>query len=150
MSSEFPYTLVEEQKGVLQTDGSVSVTFSAAVISGSTYYIKVNHQNSIETWSGAPVIFSSLVNYTFSSAAAQAFGSNLALTPDNLYYAIYNGDINQDGAIDGSDFLLLDPEIQAGSGGYVIFDLNGDGAVDGSDFLLLDPNIQLGIGAAIP
>ena len=43
-----------------------------------------------------------------------------------------------------------DPSIQAGDGGYALGDLNGDGAVDGSDFLALDPNIQGGVGAAIP
>ena len=65
-------------------------------------------------------------------------------------YAIFSGDINQDKAIDISDFLELDPHIQNGDGGYIVYDINGDGAVDISDFLLLDPNIQNGIGAAIP
>ena len=96
------------------------------------------------------MILSSTTNYSFTSAATQAYGGNLALTPDNLYYSIYTGDINQDGAVDGSDFLELDPRIQNGEGGYNVGDLNGDGAVDGSDFLLLDPNVQLGIGASIP
>ena len=65
-------------------------------------------------------------------------------------FAIFSGDINQDGAIDGSDFLELDPSIQAGDGGYVVGDLNGDGAVDGTDFIIFDPNNQNGIGAAFP
>ena len=88
--------------------------------------------------------------YSFSSGTSQAFGSNQAVTFDNLYAAIYSGDINSDGAVDGSDFLELDQSIQNGDGGYLIGDLNGDGAVDGSDFLVLDPNIQNGIGAAVP
>ena len=65
-------------------------------------------------------------------------------------FAIYSGDITQDGTIDISDFLDIDPAIQNGDGGYVVGDLNGDGAVDVSDFLVLDPNIQGGIGANIP
>ena len=72
------------------------------------------------------------------------------LTFDALYAAIYSGDINQDGAVDGTDFLELDPAIQAGDGGYAIGDLNGDGAVDGSYFLVMDSNIQNGIGMVSP
>ena len=86
----------------------------------------------------------------FTSAASQAFGDNQAVTFDNNGYAIYTGDINQDKTVDASDFLFLDPQIQAGLFGYFVGDLNGDVAVDASDFLTLDPNIQLGVGAAIP
>ena len=71
-------------------------------------------------------------------------------TPDNLGWAIYNGDINQDGAIDGLDFLDLDTSIQNGEGGYAVGDLLGDGSVDGLDFLVLDQNTQNGVGVAIP
>ena len=54
---------------------------------------------------------------------------------------IFNGDINQDGSIDGGDFLEFDPSNQNGDGGYMVGDLNGEGSVDCGDFLLLDPNI---------
>ena len=92
------------------------------------------------------------------SQTNNAFGNNMKVidstevSPNTYTYifAIYSGDINQDGAVDGSDFLELDPSIQNGDGGYMPGDLNGDGAVDGSDFLVLDPNIQIGIGAATP
>ena len=128
----------------------MSITFSSAVVPGNSYYIRVNHQNSVETWSALPVLISPVTNYSFSDGASKAFAGNLVLTTDNLYYAIYCCDINQDGAVDGSDFLELDPAIQNGDGGYAPGDLNGDGSVDGSDFLVLDPNIQNGVGAAVP
>jgi len=150
MDPVYPYSLVDEQKGILKTDGSVSVTFGPSVIAGNQYFIKVNHQNSAETWSSEPKKFSIMNNYLFNSAASKAYGGNLALTPDNLYYSIYTGDINQDGAVDGADFLELDPKIQGGEGGYNVGDINGDGAVDGADFLILDPNIQLGVGSTNP
>ena len=88
--------------------------------------------------------------YSFASSASQAYASNQATTFDALYAAMYSGDINQDGAIDGSDFLEFDPASQAGAGGYEVADVNGDGAVDGSDFLVFDPNSQNGVGAAVP
>ena len=73
-----------------------------------------------------------------------AYGDNLKIVDSTLVgatyqyiFAIYSGDINQDGSIDASDFLDLDPSIQNGDGGYLVGDLNGDGAVDASDFLVV-------------
>jgi len=96
----------------------------------------------------------------FHSTNAQtnnAYGNNMKVLDSTFVgtgyvyiFGIYSGDINQDGSVDGSDFLDLDPSIQNGDGGYIPGDLNGDGAVDGSDFLVMDPNIQSGIGASIP
>ncbi len=149
MNPTSPYALVYEALGIINTDGTVSVTFPAPVTIGNSYYLRLLHRNSVETWSAAPVTISAVTSYPFSTAASQAFGSNQADLGDGNF-AIFNGDINHDGAIDGSDFLELDPAIQNGDGGYAVGDLNGDGAVDGSDFLILDPNIQNGIGAAIP
>jgi hypothetical protein len=99
-----------------------------------------------------------MVNFYSVGQTNNAFGDNQkvvdsVLVSGNTYeyvFAMYSGDINQDGAIDGTDFLEFDPSVQAGDGGYMPGDLNGDGAVDGSDFLVMDPNIQLGVGAARP
>ena len=150
MNPTSPYAEVDRQTGILKTNGDVSVSFGPSVIADNFYYLKLNHRNSVETWSGAPVQLTAITTYSFSSAASQAFASNEALTSDNLYAAIHTGDLNQDGSVDGSDFLELDPSIQNGDGGYLVGDLNGDGSVDASDFLVLDPNIQNGVGAIAP
>ena len=150
MDANPPYPEVDRQPGILKTNGYVTVTFGTAVVTGNSYYLKINHRNSVETWSKVPVLLTTSTTYLFSSAATQAYGDNQITTFDNVGYAIFSGDINQDKAIDISDFLELDPHIQNGDGGYIVYDINGDGAVDISDFLLLDPNIQNGIGAAIP
>ncbi len=150
MAADAPHTLVDAQVGILKTNGDVTVKFGSAVHSNTSYYIKIKHRNSIETWSKTPVLFLNTTTYSFTSAASQAYGDNEMATGDNLYYAIYSGDVNQDGAIDGSDFLDLDNAIQNGDGGYAIGDMNGDGAVDGNDFLAMDVNIQAGVGAAVP
>ncbi len=149
MDPTSPYALVQERQGILHTDGTISVTFNSPVVAGNSYYLKLYHRNSVETWSAAPVLMSPVTSYLFSTAATQAFSGNQADLGDGNF-AIFSGDINHDGAVDGSDFLELDPSIQNGDGGYAPGDLNGDGAVDGSDFLVLDPNIQNGVGAAIP
>lgn len=150
MEAASPYNHVETQKGIMKTNGNISVTFSSAVVAGNSYWVKINHRNSVETWSAAPIVISSVTSYLFTTAATQAFADNMVETFDQMGFAIYSGDINQDGSVDGSDFLDLDPSIQNGDGGYAVGDLNGDGSVDGSDFLVLDPNIQNGIGAAVP
>ena len=145
-----PHNLVEAQVGTLKTNGDVTVTFSSLVIPNTSYYIKVNHRNSVETWSANPVVLTTSTMYSFASSASQASGNNQVITFDALYAAIYSGDINQDMAIDISDFLDLDPSVQAGDGGYLSGDINGDASVDVTDFLILDPNIQNGIGASPP
>ena len=150
MASSPPHLEVDHKKGILKTNGDISVVFGPSVVAGTSYYIKIKHQNSIETWSALPVLFASSTTYQFTTNISKAFGDNQIETPDHMGWAIYNGDINQDGAIDFPDFLDLDPSIQNGDGGYLKTDLNGDGGVDGLDFLVLDPNIQGGIGIATP
>ena len=149
-SIDFSHALVDQQTGILKKNGDVTVTFSPAVAAGHQYYIKVNHHNHVETWSATPVLLTGSTTYNFLSAQSQAYARNQALTFDALYAAMYAGDFNQDGAVDGSDFLLFDPDNQNALGGYENSDVNGDGAVDGSDFLLYDPNNQNAIGAAVP
>ena len=106
----------------------------------------------MEPWIAHKLVSSILPTtaYSFSSSTSQAYSGNEAITFDALYAAMFTGDINQDGAVDGSDFIDFDIANQAGAGGYEVADLNGDGAVDGSDFLLYDPNNQNGVGAATP
>ena len=152
MTASSPHVEVDRQKGILKTNGDISVVFGPAVLAGTSYYIMVKHHNSIETWSAVPVLFTlPSSTYLFSTSSSQAFGGNMVNTHDNMGWAIFTGDLTpQDGVVDAIDFLYLDPSIQNGDGGYVLHDLNGDGTVDAIDFLVLDPNIQGGIGAASP
>ncbi len=56
----------------------------------------------------------------------------------------FSGDINSDGTIDGTDFLLMDQDIQNNAMGYLITDLNGDRVVDTSDFNIFNNNLIAG------
>ena len=140
---------VDVQMDTVNILGSVTVTFAPAVLQGTSYYIKVNQRNHLETWSAAPVLLGTTTTYDFTSSPAQALFAIAALSGDG-YAMMYTGDISQDNTVDATDFLLLDPEIQAGLFGYFSGDLNGDGSVDATDFLYLDPNIQLGIASGTP
>ena len=46
-----PHNLVDAQVDTLRSNGDVSVTFGPAVVANTSYYIKVDHRNSVETWS---------------------------------------------------------------------------------------------------
>ena len=144
-----PHALVYSNSQPVNLSGNGQFNFPLSALNNS-YYIVVHHRNSIETWSNGPVTFTAVTNYDFTTLPSKAFGDNEIETPDHSGWTIYSGDINQDGAIDASDFLVLDPSIQNGDGGYAVGDINGDGAVDASDFLVMDPNIQTGVGVAIP
>ncbi len=136
-------------KATIDVDGNLQTQFPFEA-RDHFYYLAVRHRNSIETWSANPVSMISHTYYDFTTSSSKAYGDNQSESFDQNGWMFYTGDLNQDGSIDGSDFLELDPSIQNGDGGYTVGDLNGDGAVDGTDFLILDPNIQVGVGALIP
>ncbi|MBL7772728.1 MAG: peptidoglycan DD-metalloendopeptidase family protein [Chitinophagaceae bacterium] len=141
-----PYNLVSSRKVILPTNG---VANTIAPGTSGAYYIKVNHRNAIETWSGLPFTVVPNGFYDFTTAANQAFGSNQTQVEPGIW-ALYSGDINQDGAIDAFDYLIQDPDIIAGASGYLSTDLNGDGIVDVFDYLVMEPNLTEGIGAITP
>jgi PKD repeat protein len=144
-----PYALAYSYKGVIGTNGLLACTFAGSA-SGNAYYIVVKHRNSIETWSASPITISAVTSYDFSNDISKAYGSNQSAV-GNGQYALFSGDINQDGYIDGSDYPDFDADTQNGVYGiYIATDLNGDGYVDGSDYPFFDANSQYGIYSITP
>jgi hypothetical protein len=145
-----PYGLIESQTGILQLNGSLDLEFSSALTDGQTYYFKVNHRNSIETWSAAPVtITSPVTTYDFTAGQSQAYGGNQSLTFDNMGWAIYSGDISdivlgvgyQDGIIESQDYGDMENAVYVTLLGYVPEDITGDGIVESSDYGLMENNV---------
>lgn len=137
-NSSSPYALVDSAKGLLDSNGMGSFTFPNAANSVS-YYIVIRHRNGLETWSAAGNSFTSgNLSYDFTLSSSQAYGNNQILK--GTKYCIYNGDVNQDGAIDVSDLGLIDNDIYNFVSGYVAADVNGDGIVDISDIEVADNN----------
>jgi hypothetical protein len=131
----------------LNTTGAATVPVSLNY-SGS-YYLTVKNRNSIETVSAAPIAFSSpSINYDFSTAAAQAYGSNMKNVGG--VFVIYSGDVNQDGLIDLTDMTIIDNLSAAASSGYLPEDVNGDGLIDISDMIIVDNNSSQAIGIITP
>jgi hypothetical protein len=136
-----PYAIIDSAKGYLNSSGQAILTFSNA-FNGLDYYLNLKHRNSIETWSKTPQMFiNNSLSYDFTTAAAKAYGDNMLpvdLSP--IEFAIYGGDVNQDGTIDATDVSMIDNDAFYFVGGHVLTDLTGDSFVDGTDFAIADNN----------
>jgi photosystem II stability/assembly factor-like uncharacterized protein len=143
-----PYAMVDSNSVVLSSTGVGNFIFTN-VVNGTPYYIVVKHRNAVETWSASTVTFvSGAASYDFTTAQTQAYGSNLAL--HGTKWCLYNGDVNQDGSVDGTDLGSVDNDNNAFVTGYTVTDLNGDNAVDGSDLGIVDNNNNAFIFSVFP
>jgi hypothetical protein len=128
--------------GLLHINGTATLQFPAGV-AGQSFYIAIVHRNSIETWSKLPVSFTSTTSYDFSTALSKAFDDGM--NPPMVFkepgvYALYSGDANQDGTVDGSDAIEVQDNIFQFAFGYDATDVNGDGGTDGSDAIIVQDN----------
>jgi len=143
-----PYNVMFTIKGLLDTAGNATITLPGSV-NGNSYYVVINHRNSISTWSATPVSFSGTTTYDFTNAITKALGSNMADDGTGLFM-LFCGDINQDGSVDFNDYPDLDISSNNGDLGYYVTDLNGDASVDFNDYPILDINSNLGVLVVTP
>ncbi|HMS64658.1 MAG TPA: dockerin type I domain-containing protein, partial [Ignavibacteria bacterium] len=150
-NNSFPYNITDSSKGILNSSGTGVFNFLNAVNSVN-YYLVIKHRNSIEIWSKNFVSFTSgTLTYDFSNSASKAFGDNqknVDSTP--LRFAIYSGDVNQDGTIDAGDLSAIENDAGISIFGYVSTDITGDDAVDASDISLVENNALLGVNLMAP
>jgi hypothetical protein len=150
-----PHNLIEAQTGILKTDGSINVAFTNAVSSTGSYYIRVQHRSSIETWSASAIVIgttTALLPYDFTSSQSSAFGGNLADQGDGTW-GLFSGDITdegyglggivpfQDGIIASGDYGDMETATYFTQLGYVIADITGDGIVESADYGLIENNV---------
>jgi len=135
-----PYGVVKTSLATLKTNGTLQCSFQGSVTNNS-YYIVINHRNTILTWSSQPVTMSAITNYDFSTAASKAYGNNQVLLEPGIW-GFYSADINQDENIDLLDMSLLDIDNMNFEYGYLATDINGDGNVDLLDYPITDLNIS--------
>ncbi|MDQ3021641.1 MAG: SBBP repeat-containing protein [Bacteroidota bacterium] len=136
-----PYNTIDSTKGIFSSSGTGTFLFSNA-INGVNYYLIVKHRNSIETWSSSGNVFSSgTLTYNFSTISSQSYGSNeIQVDASPVRFAIYSGDVNQDGSIDLTDGSSVDNDAGNFIVGYVKTDVTGDNFVDVSDLTIVDNN----------
>jgi hypothetical protein len=151
-NSSSPYAIVDSYVSVIEKT-SLTGVFNMLSAPTGNYYISVKHRNTIEVWSANPVSYTagSNTNYDLTSAASQAYGSNLiqvSINPDA--YGIFSGDVNQDGTVDATDVSTVDNDAFNFVGGYVVTDLTGDDFVDATDFAIADNNASNFVSVVTP
>ncbi|MDQ3020010.1 MAG: glycoside hydrolase [Bacteroidota bacterium] len=139
---DFPNIKVDSAISYLTTNAVATSPYTRAL--SGTYYIVVNHRNSIETWSnagGEPYTRGLVLAYNFITPANQAYNNNQALIdPLPPYYGMFGGDVDRDNAVDLADLSSIENAASNFASGYVIQDLTGDNLVDINDQAIADNN----------
>jgi len=129
-----PYNAVDSSVSVIDTSGNCLLSFSN-VQNGNSFYLVINHRNSIDTWSSSGMKFNAnSLYYDFTSSATQAYGNNLKLKGSS--YCVYGGDVNKDEIVDLTDIVFIYNKASKFTSGYTIGDLNGDEIVDLTDLII--------------
>ena len=137
--STVPFSFVDSVKVLVSSSGTAVPVFTRA-LSGN-YYIVIQHRNHLQTWSANPQTFiaGTPLVYDFTTAATQAYGSNMKQV--GSVWVLFGGDANQDGDISALDVPIFTS--QFGMQGYLAADFNGDGDVNGLDAAILVANFGL-------
>lgn len=153
MESVAPYAVVYHADHVnLYQNGNCSFTIPGSL--SDSYYIIVRHRNSLFVSSSIPVAFNSNVDYSFSSSVTQAYqyfgGIDPLVQVSPGVYALYMGDVDQNGIVDIDDMGAMVSDVVIGTVAYVPADLDGLGWVDIDDMSAINPNIVAGVYAQSP
>ncbi|HMS34322.1 MAG TPA: proprotein convertase P-domain-containing protein [Ignavibacteria bacterium] len=148
-----PFSILDSSKAVLDSAGHADLVFNN-LTDGVPVYIQLKHRNSLETWSKKPSsgifailfaaqfsTFTSFLEYDFTNSSTKAFGNNMiqADTGPNKF-AIYSGDVDQNGFINLTDVLNIYNDAGIFVTGYKITDINGDNVSDLNDIILANNN----------
>ena len=142
-SNASPYSIIDSSKAKVNTSGSASVPFTK-VQPETNYFLAIKHRNSIETWSSTVIKFTQFTkqtSYNFTDLVTKAFGNNMKQVDSSpVRFAVYSGDVNQDGTVDISDGSLIDNDAFNFASGYLPTDINGDEVSDLADAVFADNN----------
>jgi len=136
-----PYNVVSSSKSYVTAAGVGNFSFGN-INYLQEYYLDIRHRNTIETWGSNTLRFSeNALFYRFDFTDTTVFGNNeILMNSVPPRYAMYSGDVNQDGTIDLTDGSLIDNDAFNFNSGYLPTDVNGDGIIDVSDAVFADNN----------
>ena len=147
-----PYNIVESMSSVLDSV-TLSAGFQITSAPSGSYYLVLKHRNSIETWSSSVVNYTagSTISYDFTTSAVKAFGNNMIQVDSSpIRFAVYSGDVNQDGIADATDLLEVYNDAGIFITGYAASDLTGNSITDISDLILCYNNSNDFISKIVP
>lgn len=135
---------IDQAEVLLDSSGYGVGKFNTGWTVGNSYYIVIKHINALETWSkpGGEQLNLSALQYSFLDSA-KTYGNTSTSKKVGSYWTLINGDCNQDDFIDGSDYLPIVNNWEAGDP-RMPGDTNGDQYIDGSDYLQIVNNFELG------
>jgi len=139
-------------KGILKKDGMLVVKFPNSVIN-KYFYLTLKNKTSIETWSADSIIINNGLYFDFTNNPLKSYGDGINLPTKNVAqkkYALYSGDVNQDGGIDLFDIQNAENKANLFNFGYQDADCNGDGVVDLIDLQIIENNLSLFLFLARP
>lgn len=132
-NSTSPYAVADSVTGSGGGNATSNIYFGNAA-NGIPYYIEVKKVNAIETWSATPVSFSAgTSSFDFTTAISKAYGNNQKISGG--IPSFYQGDVNQDGFVDGTDVISTYNNATVFVTGPTT-DFNCDGTTDLSDIIL--------------
>ncbi len=137
-------------KTILKTNGLAHLLLPTNLT--GDYYIALKHRNSLEIWSAQPVLFpsSSMYDFTLSlNTFSVGLNSSQKLISDGKY-AMYSGDVNQDGTVDIFDQQNMENAVMLFEFGYLPNDCNSDGLEDIFDMQIIENNTSLFLYYARP
>lgn len=144
-----PENVAYTAQGVMNTKGDFSVTFPLSVTNEGEFWIAVRGRNALQVWSSLPVTLIETNSYDFSKSNSSSFGDNLMEIKPGVF-ALYSGDINQDGTVDGLDMGAAEISINRHNIGYFTEDLDGTGKVEEADLKIAEENANLFVSLAVP
>lgn len=144
----FPYSILYSLNNVsLPRNGLLTVELPSGY--NLSYYLVINHRNSVETWSSFPVNFNNENTvFNFTNGVYKAYGYNMMQM--GSVWVFFTGDVNQDGIIDSGDMIPTENQVSLFTTGYVVEDTNGDGLVDSSDMSMIGNHSAQFIGKVTP
>lgn len=147
-----PYSLLDSSIAFLDSTGLGLFDISAHLLQTGVQ-VQLKHRNSIETWTSGVGIFlqNSDIIYRFSDNESRAFGDNeIQIDDDPFLFAIYSGDIDQNGFIDLTDVVLVFNDVSNFTTGYNKTDVTGDNISDLNDVILTFNNANNFVAKIVP
>ena len=140
-----PFTTIDSARCVVDPSNMTTSMLVNGMIPGIQHHIVIRHRNALETWSYSFAgTFQDSAFLDMTAAQNRAYGNNMIqVNSSPLRFALFSGDVNQDGTIDATDLAMIDNDAINFSGGYISTDLDGNNFVDASDMAIADNNASM-------
>lgn len=127
---------------IVDVDGVTNGVRFQNITANTSYKLAIRHRNHLAVMGANAITVPNATPYDFANAAQIVQGSVQAKNMGGGIYALYTGDTQAEGVITFSDYNKYATQVGA-TNPYLDGDCNLDGAVNGSDFTLMRPNLSM-------